>query len=81
MQSKPGFVNTSKTQVMSINITPTVYVTVNGEPLEFVKDFTYLCSLISKDSGGQKGIKAKLGKARCAFANCRSLTSTPPKQR
>ena len=42
-------INTSKTQVMSINTTPTAPVTVNGEPLEFVQDFTYLGSLISKD--------------------------------
>ena len=61
-------INTSKTQVMSINTTPTAPVTVNGEPLEFVQDFTYLGSLISKDYGGQKDIKARLGKARCAFA-------------
>ena len=59
-------INTSKTQVMSINTTPTAPVTVNGEPLEFVQDFTYLGSLIS--NGGQKYIKARLGKARCVFA-------------
>ena len=46
-------INTSKTQVMSFNTTPTASVTVNGEPLEFVQDFTYLGSLISKDNGGK----------------------------
>ena len=61
-------------QVMSINTTPTAPVTVNGEPLlEFVQDFTYLCSLISKDNGGQKYIKARLGKARCAFAKLQNI--------
>ena len=66
-------INTSKTQVMSINTTPTAPVTVNGEPLEFVQDFTYLGSLISKDNGGQKDIKARLGKARCAFAKLQNI--------
>ena len=66
-------INTSKTQVMSINTTPTAPVTVNGEPLEFVQDFTYLGSLISKDNGGQQDIKARLGKARCAFAKLQNI--------
>ena len=66
-------INTSKTQVMSINTTPTTPVTVNGEPLEFVQDFTYVGSLISKDNGGQKDIKARLGKARCAFAKLQNI--------
>ena len=52
---------------------PTAPVTVNGEPLEFVQDFTYLGSLISKDNGGQKDIKARLGKARCAFAKLQNI--------
>ena len=61
---------------MSINTTPTVPLTVNGEPLEFVQDFTYLGSLISKDNGGQKDIEARLGKARCAFAKLRNTIKT-----
>ena len=34
---------------------------------------TYLGSLISKDNGGQKDIKARLGKARCAFAKLQNI--------
>jgi len=58
---------------MSINTTPTAPVTINGEPLEFVQDFTYLGSLISKENGGQKDITAILGKARCAFAKLQNI--------
>ena len=58
---------------MIINTTPTAPVTVNGEPLEFLQGFTYLGSLSSKDNGGQKGIKARLGKARCAFAKLQNF--------
>ena len=46
----------------------TAPVTLNGEPREFVEDFTYLGILFSKDDGAQKYMKAKLDKARCAFA-------------
>ena len=66
-------INTPKTQVMSLNTTPTAPVTVNGEPLKFVQDFTYLGSLISKDNGGQKHIKAILSIARCAFAKLQNI--------
>ena len=44
---------------MSINTSPTAPVTLTGEPLEFVEDFTYLCSLTCNDSGAQKYIKAR----------------------
>ena len=58
---------------MRINTTPTAPVTVNGEPLEFVQDFTYLGSLISKENGGQKEMKARLGKARCTFTKAQNI--------
>lgn len=44
-------INTSKTQVMCVNSTPTRTILGNEEPLEFVEEFTYLDSLISKDRG------------------------------
>ena len=58
---------------MRINTTPTAPVTLTGEPLEFVVEFTYLGSLISRDNGAQKYIKARLGKARCAFAKLQNI--------
>ena len=53
---------------MNINTTPTASVTINGEPLEFVQDFTYLGSIFCKENGGQKDTKERLGKGRCVFA-------------
>ena len=64
-------ISTSKTHVMCINTTPIGPITVDGEPLDFVEDFNYLGSLISKDIGAQKDIKARLGKAHYAFLNLR----------
>ena len=53
-------INASKTQVLCVNSTPTRPVTIDGEPLEFVEEFTYLGSLISKDSGAGMDIKERL---------------------
>ena len=64
-------INTAKTQVMYVYATPTAPITANGDPLEFVEEFTYFGSLISKDNGAQKDIKARLGKARGKFARLR----------
>ena len=69
-------VSTSKTQVMFINPKVTAPTTINGKPLESVDDFTYLGSLISKDNGAQKDIKARLGKAQGAFARLRTIWKT-----
>ena len=66
-------INTSKTQVMCVNSIPTAPILVNEEPLEFVEDFTYLGSLISKDSGASKDIKARLGKSQGAFPQLRPI--------
>ncbi len=52
-----------KLKWLYINTSMKTPITVNGEPLDFVDDFTYLGSLISKDNGAQKDIKARLGKA------------------
>ena len=54
-------INTAKTQVMYVNATPTAPITANGDLLEFVDEFTYLGSFISKDNGAQKDIKSRLG--------------------
>ncbi len=61
-------INTSKTQVMHVNSIPTAPILVNGEKLEFVEDFTYLGSLINKDSGAQRDVNARLGKAQVVFS-------------
>ncbi|KAL1267682.1 hypothetical protein QQF64_033045 [Cirrhinus molitorella] len=69
-------INTSKTQVMCINTIPTASILVNGAPLEFVEDFTYLGSLISNNNAVQKDIRARLGKAQGAFSQLRSIWSS-----
>ena len=69
-------ISTTKTKVMSMDTTPTAIVTLNGEPFKFVEDFTYLGSLISKDSGADEDIKARLGKARCTFVKLQNISKS-----
>ena len=58
---------------MCVHSIPTAPILVNEEPLEFVEVLTYLGSLISKDSGASKYIKARLGKAQGAFRQLRPI--------
>ena len=58
---------------MYVYATPTAPITANGDPLEFVEEFTYFGSLISKDNGAPKHIKARLGKARGKLATLRCI--------
>ncbi|XP_030638825.1 uncharacterized protein LOC115819438 [Chanos chanos] len=66
-------INIFKTQVMCINSTPHAPITVDSNPLEYVEDFTYLRSLLSKDNACSKDISIRLGKARSAFARLQTI--------
>lgn len=43
---------------MRINATPDAPIAVNGESLGYVEEFSYLESLVSKDSAAQKDIRS-----------------------
>ena len=64
-------ISKQKTKVMRINSTVQTPVTVEGEAIEDVTDFTYLGSVISSDNGAQKDIRARISKARAAFSKLR----------
>ena len=66
-------INIQKTQVMYINTPDEAPITIDGEALELVKDFTYLGSVISSDNGAKKDIQARLNKARGAFSRLRNI--------
>ncbi|CAJ1081152.1 uncharacterized protein LOC125680078 [Xyrichtys novacula] len=65
--------NTSKTQVMCINSTPHAPITVDSKPLDYVEEFTYLGSLLSKDNACSGDISIRLGKARSTFASLQTI--------
>jgi len=57
---------------MTTNATPEP-ITINNDPPEEVDDFTFLGSVLSKDNGAGKDIKARLSKARAAFAKLQPI--------
>ena len=68
-------INQKKTKVMFVNAPTASPITVNGEALECIEDFTYLGSLISNlnDNGAHKDIQARVNIARGAFSRLRNI--------
>ena len=63
-----------KTKVMHLNLTePHPQITIDGEKLEAVDDFTYLGSNISAENSVQKDISARIGSKQEAV-NAASVT-------
>ena len=58
---------------MFLNGNSNPQITVNDQPLEEVDDFTYLGSVMSKDYGTSKDIKARLAKACSAFSRLNNI--------
>ncbi|VDO54511.1 unnamed protein product [Schistosoma margrebowiei] len=48
-------------------------ITIDGEDLEDVKSFTYLCSIIGEHVGSDADVKARIGKARTAYLQQRNI--------
>ena len=51
-------------------------ILVNNEPVEDVKEITYLGTMVNKEGGGDKDIKNMLQKARGAFHRLNRIWST-----
>ena len=66
-------INQKKTKVMFVNAPTASPITIIGEALESIEDFTYLGSLISNDNGAHKDIQARLNIARGAFSRLRNI--------
>ena len=58
---------------MFVNAPTVSPITINGEELECIEDFTYLGSLISNDNGAHKDIQARLNTARGAFSRLSNI--------
>ena len=67
-------INKKKTQAMFVNTPQTSQpISIDGETLQNVEDFTYLGSIISKDNGVKKDIESRLNKAQGAFCRLRNI--------
>ena len=60
-------INKVKTKVLRINTTSEVPVVVDGQPLESVKEFSYIGSVVYTLWGTDKDALTKIGKARAVF--------------
>ena len=66
-------INATKTKLMRIGTKRDNSVSVTGEWVEEVDEFTYLGSIVSKKGGTNEDIQARIGKARQAFAMLRPI--------
>lgn len=66
-------INATKTNTMCINTPKPAEIELNGIPVDEVDQFTYLGSIVSKDSGTTKDIQSRLRKACQAFSMLRPI--------
>ena len=66
-------INKKKTELMKINTSCGVPVTVGGEPIREVDSFVYLGSVVDRQGGTDFDVKARIGKARAAFVMLRNI--------
>ena len=60
-------ISVEKTKTMRMNSKNQDRVTIDGQDIEDVEEFTYLGATICKEGGGMKDIKNRISKARGAF--------------
>ena len=60
-------IHRGKSKVLRINSANTTPITLEGESLEEVDEFTYLGSIVDKQGGTEADVKARIGKARVAY--------------
>jgi hypothetical protein len=60
-------INLKKTELMKINTTVQLTITVGGEPIKEVDSFIYLGSVVDRQGGTDHDIKSRIGQARVAF--------------
>jgi len=66
-------INVTKTKSMQINVSREAPLTVDGQAIEEVDRLPYLDSIVSKTGGRDEDVKARINKARQAFATLRPV--------
>lgn len=62
-----------KTNSLRINAIPEAPITIDGQAIEEVDRFTYLGNIVSMTGGTDEDVKARINRARQAFATLRPL--------
>ena len=66
-------INIKQTEVKAINCRVPPDTEVNGNHLKFSPSFTYLGNTVTSDSGADKGIQSRKGKATGAFVKLQNI--------
>ncbi|VDP89148.1 unnamed protein product [Schistosoma mattheei] len=65
-------IHKGKSRILLQNTACTNPITIDGEDLEDVKSFTYLCSIIDEQGGSDADVKRRIGKARALYLQLRN---------
>ncbi|VDO87555.1 unnamed protein product [Schistosoma margrebowiei] len=66
-------IHKGKSKVLRYNTACNNQITIDGEALEDVKTFTYLCSIIDEHGGSDADVKARIDKARAAYLQLKNI--------
>ncbi|XP_056022193.1 uncharacterized protein LOC130055047 [Ostrea edulis] len=66
-------INLKKTELMKINTTVQLLVTVGDEPIKEIESFIYLGSVMDRQGGTDRDIKSRIGKERAAFTMLKNI--------
>ncbi|VDP04401.1 unnamed protein product [Schistosoma margrebowiei] len=66
-------IHKGKSKVLRYSTACTNPITIDGEELEDVKTFTYLCSIIDEHGGSDVDVKARIGKERAAYLQRKNI--------
>ena len=69
-------IHKGKTKFLKVNAENTSPITLNGEALEEIEEFTYLGSIVNKKGGSDADVRARIGKARTAFLQLKNIWSS-----
>ncbi|VDP62683.1 unnamed protein product [Schistosoma curassoni] len=59
-------IHKGKSEILPYNTECNIPIKIDGDHLEDVKTFTYLCSTIDEHGGFDANVKARIGRARAA---------------
>ncbi|VDP70716.1 unnamed protein product [Schistosoma curassoni] len=66
-------IHEGKSKILPYNTTCTNPITIDGEDLEDIKTFKYLCSIIDEHGGSDAGVNARISKAREAYLQLKNI--------
>lgn len=66
-------INKEKTKVLNTNLTIANDLRIAGDPIEVVREFVYLGSIVSGEGGSLVDVQHRINKARASFSTMRSV--------